>query len=183
MTRTEDSDFVWVRRQWSGTSAQYAVADFQSPHWSQEAGGRGGTQPRQLIFGYVSCDGAVKGEIGHSGSHGPCPHRIKVCALPKDNTSLTMTVLRLSAGTPPPAAATAADRVLTELEDAGGELLNSDLWEKAALSKAHGAEVLGRLEHDGAIESASVMAPNRAGRTQRQVVWRLLRRDAEMTRE
>jgi hypothetical protein len=102
-----DERFVWIRRQWNGTPAKYRRDDFQSPHWSQDSGGRGGRQPRCFIFGYVMCDGSLDGEIGHSGSHGPCPHRIKVCVVAKDNTTFTMTVLRQAAGTPPPAAATA----------------------------------------------------------------------------
>lgn len=168
-----DDGCVWVRRQWNGTSAKYLRADLTGVHWSQNAGGRGGRQPRQMIFGYVSCDGLVDGEIGHSGSHGPCPHSIKVCVVAKDNSSSTMALLRQQAGPPPQGSPSAAQRVIKVLEEAGGEMLNSELWSRALLSKAHGDEVLGRLSHKGLIESDTVTAPNRAGRPQRQKVWRL----------
>jgi hypothetical protein len=174
-----DDGFVWVRRQWDGTPAKYLRDDFQSPHWGQDSGGRGGGHPRYFIFGYIMCDGSNDGEIEHSDFHGPCPHRIKVCVVDKDNTSLTMTVLRVGARIQPPEPAMAADRVLTALEDAGGQLLNTELWTQAKLSKARGNEVLGRLVGNGEIESVDVIAPNVAGRRQHQVAWRLANKPSD----
>ena len=171
-----DDEYVWVRRQWNGSSAKFRWEDFNDPHWSQESGGRGDTQPRLMIFGYVSCQGAIEGEIGHSGSHGACPHRIKVCVVAKDNTSIMMSILTGAANLKgrPPARETEAERVLRALEDNGGELLNRALRSKALLTKAHGDETLGRLVQRGAINSERIMAPNRAGRMQEQVLWRLI---------
>ena len=37
------------------------------------------------VYAYVSCDKALSGEVAHSGVHGDCPHRIKVCILKIDN--------------------------------------------------------------------------------------------------
>lgn len=172
MARDEDG-FVWVRRQSNGSVAKYRREDFSGAHWSQTSGGRGETQSRLFIFGYVMCDSAIEGEVGHSGTHGPCPHRIKVCVVAKDNTEFTMALVHRMAGQPPPAADSAADRVLTALEDAGGELVNVDLWVQARLSKAHGQEVLDRLVRRGAITRDYRKVPNRAGVDQRQLVWTL----------
>jgi len=64
--------------------------------------------------------------------------------------------------------------VLAALEEAGGELRNRDLWEKARLHQDRGYDTLDGLVSQGVIERDWVMAPNRAGQQQRQVVWRLL---------
>lgn len=41
--------------------------------------------PHPLLFGYVWCHQKIEGEVAHSGSHGPCPHNIRVCILKIDN--------------------------------------------------------------------------------------------------
>jgi hypothetical protein len=38
-----------------------------------------------FIYGYIMCTDITEGEIAHSGSHGPCPHSIKICLLKRDN--------------------------------------------------------------------------------------------------
>lgn len=168
---TEET-YIWVRRQWDGTPAKYLWEDFRGAHWDQEAGGRGGRQPQLFIFGYVPCDRAIEGEIGHSGSHGACPHQIKVCVVAKDNTKSIMALLTTDVGPRPSGAGSAANRVLEAL--AGGQLVNRDLWQKARLSKAHGKDVLDRLVSHGEIERVEVTAPNSAGRLQKQVAWKLV---------
>ena len=166
-----------MRRQFNGTAAKYVLSDFTGAHWSQEAGGRGGTQPGPFIFGYVQCDRAVEGEVGHSGSHGPCPHRIKVCVVAKDNTGAVMALPKIKAvghGRPPSAAVSARERILQVLEESKGEpLLNVDLWKRADLSKAHGNQILEGLIKSGEIVSALIYAPNKSGHMQKQRAWTL----------
>ena len=169
---TEEA-YIWVRRQWNGTAAKYHRQDFSGPHWSASAGGRGGNQPRHFVFGYVPCDAAVEGEIGHSGSHGPCPHRIKVCVVAKDNPASVVASVTSEAGPRPSPAPSAADRVVEALGRAGGELLNSELWAQALLTKSNGDSVLTRLVKADRIQSFEKVAPNRAGRPQVQKAWRL----------
>ena len=86
--------YVFVRRQPSDYQiAKYKLDDFEEPHWSRVSGGvKTSMFNMPFIYGYVSCLGSVDGsEVAHSGrfgleNHGPCPHRIKVCALKMDNS-------------------------------------------------------------------------------------------------
>ena len=100
--------FVWVRRQPSGTAARYPLDTLDRPHWSTVSGGRQQRAAGAFIHGYVDCDGALEGEVGHSGSHGPCPHRIKVCVVARDNDAEVMRHLKSTAG--PKAACRERDR-------------------------------------------------------------------------
>jgi hypothetical protein len=59
--------------------ASYAFEAVQEPHWSQLSGGVQRPFPREMICAYVVCNQAHAGEVAHSGLHGECPHRIKVC--------------------------------------------------------------------------------------------------------
>ena len=93
--------FVIVRRQpgqWQ--TATYRLSSFCDPHWGMTSGGVQARMNQPYIFGYVSCQDAVEGEVAHSGeygieNHGPCPHRIKVCALKKDNKDVYKTLLEI----------------------------------------------------------------------------------------
>ena len=94
--------FVFVRRQPADYRiAKYPLSSFENPHWDEVSGGVQTTLFNQsFIYGYVWCDGMIEGELAHSGqlgieNHGPCPHRIKVCALKKDNESQYNTLLAI----------------------------------------------------------------------------------------
>jgi hypothetical protein len=93
-----DTEIV-VRRQWNGTDgAVYRLADVTGFHWSRTSGGSvtgfGRVSPRPMVHAYVWCDGELSGWLAHSGAHGPCPHRIKVCIVAKDNDRTVMTWIK-----------------------------------------------------------------------------------------
>ena len=101
--------FVIVRRQPSDyRTAKYLISSFESPHWDTVSGGiRITLFNQQFIYGYVQCTDAVEGEVAHSGEHGiddhgPCPHRIKVCALRKDNEDVYGILLEMAGPNPNP---------------------------------------------------------------------------------
>ena len=77
---------VWVRRQWNDDrDGKYRLAEVAGWHLSTESGGINQNAPRPFIHAYVQCDKMIQGELAHSGAHGPCPHRIKVCVTKKMN--------------------------------------------------------------------------------------------------
>lgn len=94
--------FVIVRRQPNNyMTAKYLLSSFEDPHWDTVSGGVQTTMfNKPFIYGYVQCTGAVEGEVAHSGVHGSCPHRIKVCALKKDNSEIYSTLLELAGSKP-----------------------------------------------------------------------------------
>lgn len=79
---------VYVRRQWNDHRiAAYRIEDVRGAHWDDISGGVQAPAPQPFIHAYVLCNGMVDGELPHSGMHGgPCPHRIKVVILKKDNS-------------------------------------------------------------------------------------------------
>ena len=79
--------FVYVRRQPSDYRiAKYKLSDFKNPGWRYTSGGIQTTfMGTMSIYGKVWCNGAIEGEVAHSGVHGICPHEILVCVLKKDN--------------------------------------------------------------------------------------------------
>ena len=85
MTNRQD-EIIWVKRSptdWE--SAKYPFEALENPCWGDYAGGLQVPLPYPFIQGYVWCNGMVEGEVAHSGSHGPCPHRIKVCVIKRYN--------------------------------------------------------------------------------------------------
>ncbi|GHV13441.1 hypothetical protein FACS1894219_08240 [Clostridia bacterium] len=93
---------VTVRRQPDNyMTAKYLLSSFQEPHWDWISGGVRTTMFDQpFIYGYVMCTEAEEGEVAHSGTHGSCPHRIKVCALKKDNKDIYTRLLELAGPRP-----------------------------------------------------------------------------------
>jgi hypothetical protein len=79
-------DVITVRRQWSDwRMAKYRRADISDLHWTDVSGGVKVPLPHQFVHGYVLCNAMISGELAHSCSHGPPPHRILVCVLKTDN--------------------------------------------------------------------------------------------------
>jgi hypothetical protein len=104
---TEVEPLVRVRRQWdSGYTAVYHLADLSEVHWAYYSGGVFAPAPWAFLAGYVSCEGAVSGEVRHSGEHGDgCPHSIQVCIVQRDNPPELVALLRAMAGSKPPSLA------------------------------------------------------------------------------
>lgn len=91
---------VVVRRR--PTDDDRAALDFNrlgSVRWSREFGGRGGTSEQLFIMATVRCTDVhdLRGSI-HAGSHGPCPHNIRVVILREDNAPATWDRLEGAAG-------------------------------------------------------------------------------------
>ncbi len=88
LSETEAKAEVNVRRQWN--NHQIATVKFDSIgglHFSSFSGGVGSPSPRPFLYGYISCDEILSGELAHSCLHGRPPHPIKVCIVKKDNES------------------------------------------------------------------------------------------------
>lgn len=86
MKQSDNTKYVIVRRQWNDWQlATYLFSQLDKPHWSRTSGGVMAMAPQPFIHAYVWCDQMVSGELAHSGQHGPCPHKIKVCIVKKDN--------------------------------------------------------------------------------------------------
>ena len=168
----DEARFVWVCRQPGGNAARYRLDDLDGVHWDTVSGGRRQPLPQPFVCGYVDCEDAVEGEVGHSGSHGRCPHRIKVCVVGKDNLPAVMSDLRASAG-PKPRPHSAPERAYDALVAAGPDGLTlAALTNIAALSKQYGKATVDRLERQGRIVKTTEPRPNAAGRRQQQVVLR-----------
>lgn len=97
-----DEDCVWVRRQWNSPfSACYRLSDLRGVRWDRVSGGVHAPTPQPFLHAFVSCQLAVDGELAHSGTHGPCPHSIKVCIVKKDNPAGIFSKLLRLAGPKP----------------------------------------------------------------------------------
>lgn len=73
---------VRVRRHWNDHNEdEVAIEKLEGFHWSSTSGGASVRSPRQMIHAYVWCDEVPN--VSHSGIHGKCPHRIKVCIVKK----------------------------------------------------------------------------------------------------
>ena len=84
---------VKVRRQpddWR--IASYDLSKVQGLRWDNIGGGiqRGSAMH---IYGYVSCDAMIEGELALSCRHGPPPHTIKVCITKKHNEKIWPAIL------------------------------------------------------------------------------------------
>ena len=84
-----DTNIVTVRRQptdWR--AAQYDRAQVSGLHWRNVSGGVNASLPHPFVHGYVLCNAMISGELAHSCSHGPPPHRVLVCLPKKDNPAI-----------------------------------------------------------------------------------------------
>jgi hypothetical protein len=96
----DSESIIHVRRQWNDyRNASYKLADIDGLHWTAYSGGVRQRAPREFLHGYVRCDAMLSGMVAHSGLHGPCPHRIKVCIVKSANPSTFAHLLELC---PPP---------------------------------------------------------------------------------
>ena len=78
-----------VRRQWNDwRHASYRLSQIGGLHWDNMSGGLGASAPQLFMHGYVMCDAMESGELAHSCTHGPPPHRIKVCITKKGNEAV-----------------------------------------------------------------------------------------------
>lgn len=81
---------VNVRRQWNGSDgASYRLQDISGFRWSSVSGGVRRGSPHSSLYAEVDCQGMIDGHLNHSGTHGPCPHSIKVCIVKADNDKRT----------------------------------------------------------------------------------------------
>lgn len=76
--------------------AEYRLCDVWGLHYDCVTGGIGVPTNRTYLFGYVQCDAMIAGELAHSCSHGPPPHRIKVCITKTGNDKQTYARLAAS---------------------------------------------------------------------------------------
>jgi hypothetical protein len=86
MSPIDDDSIIYVRRQptdWKTGSVYYK--DLEDFCWDMITGGTRIKTSNLHLFAYMWCDKVIEGEVAHSGIHGPCPHRIKVCVLKTDN--------------------------------------------------------------------------------------------------
>ena len=167
------TDYLWVRRQQNGTVGKVRLDGFRDRHWSGIAGGRGRPTPGYFIFGYISCDAVLEGEVGHTGSHGPCPHRIKVCVTRKGNDPAIYDMLVAVVG-PKPRFVTNAERALEAIAAAGPDgIRRQDLIWRAHLRGNYGFAPLQRLIDKGQVTLTSETRPNSDGKPQPQHVYRL----------
>ena len=171
---------VRVRRQWNSPEiATYNLGDVSGVHWSAVSGGVFDHAPQPFLHAYVQCDGAIEGEVAHTGSHGPCPHSIKVAIVKKDNPAALIAQLYSTAGPKPPrhkpalvtrvveaiaaSGATGLTRrkVRTEARTAAGVRLPGSFWTE--------------LRRQGVVTTRE-RHPDSAGRTREQYVLRMPRR-------
>lgn len=93
---------VTARRQWNDYRlATFRIDDLDGWHWDTISGGVNAVAPQPFVHAYGWCDGMIHGEIAHSGIHGPCPHRIKLCLTKTDNQAVWSEVLRRAGPRPP----------------------------------------------------------------------------------
>lgn len=80
--------------------------------WSDSTGGAISVQRRagrQMIIVHFDCTDIVEGEVAHSCTHGPPPHRIRACVVKKDNPKATYDRLLEIVGPKPPKPMTNAE--------------------------------------------------------------------------
>ena len=87
MSDKKDDAAIKVRRQWNDRRriATYRLGDISELQWGRTSGGVQARTPQPFVHGYVMCDAMIGGKLAHSCSHGPAPHRIKVCLTRKGN--------------------------------------------------------------------------------------------------
>lgn len=79
-------EYVWVVRQKGDyKKAKVKLSNIQNLRWDEISGGAKIRNGTCALYGYMMCNQIEEGEIGHSGIHGPCPHRIKVLIQKCDN--------------------------------------------------------------------------------------------------
>jgi hypothetical protein len=80
--------------------AECAVADIRRPYWANTYGETPSATGHRFLFGFVSCDAVVSGELAHSCGSETRPHEVQVC-IPKvgnDATAYHLLVSRIGVG-------------------------------------------------------------------------------------
>jgi hypothetical protein len=96
-TKQRERTVVWVRRQFhQRESAAYDLADIEGWHQSDTSGGKHAKANRRYWHGYVWCNAMLEGSVAHSCTHGPPPHRIKVCITRTRNEEAWPAILRVA---------------------------------------------------------------------------------------
>ena len=89
---------VVIRRSWNDDKTAVVLrSDLHDLRMDDTSGGIQKRSPRLMVYGYISCDKIIEGEIAHSGLHGSCPHRIKVVVIGKFNPKKLMDELKAEA--------------------------------------------------------------------------------------
>ena len=97
-----EAETIIVRRHWDDfRQAKFLLSAVDGMHWDNTSGGVGRSSPHMMIYGYVYCDQIIEGELAHSCSHGPAPHRIKVVVVAKDNPPALVKRLKAQCGPKP----------------------------------------------------------------------------------
>ena len=95
------AEIVQIRREWNDRRRASVPFDkLERPHWSWGSGGVFAPAPQPFIHGYVWCTD-VDGDLAHSCTHGPPPHRIKVCVVKKGQEKPVWEKLLAAAGPKP----------------------------------------------------------------------------------
>jgi hypothetical protein len=163
----ENQTFVWVRRDPKNyKTAKYRLADVNQIDWDNVSGGVGGRAGQWFLYGHVQCDQMVEGDLAHSGTHGDCPHEIKICILKTDNDSATYKRLMEITGPRPPREPTCAEDTVAIVRDKqpirGPDLRKELKW------KGHG-----RLTIDGVLPRLVKQKKLTARRAGRALEYRL----------
>jgi hypothetical protein len=152
--------YVWVRRQAGDyKKAKYHFGSLENPHWDTVSGGIQINMPQAYIFGYVMCNEIIEGELAHSGIHGPCPHRIKVCVVKSDNSpDVINKLIEIAGGQPKRYTSKRKHNCITDIMDILGK-------QNAPMSRK---KLLEELEYRGHRESTMVSAIKKSARILRE---------------
>ena len=159
VTSDINGETVRVRRQMGDyRRAEYRLESVTGIHWDRISGGVQTSAPQDLLHGYVSCDGMLQGELAHSGTHGPHPHRIKVCILKVDNSPAVFRHFEQQTGPKPPSGPTCAQdalRIVGQLGEVVGPNLRKKL-EALGHRRMNISVVLPRMEKRKLLSSIRV---------------------------
>jgi hypothetical protein len=92
---------VRIRRQFDDYRiGEVPFSKLWSFQWKRVSGGVQAPAPFPFVSPMVICTD-IKGEIGHSGAHGPCPHEIRVCVNKSDQDPAVWAKILQAAGPKP----------------------------------------------------------------------------------
>ena len=165
--------YLWVRRYPTGTAGKVPLDAFSLAGWGSRSGGLQRNTPGYFIFGYISCEAVIEGNVAHSGSHGWCPHRIKVCVTRSGNDPVVFEALASRSGSKPhfETHAESAIQVITAAGPNGAT--RQDLLRFVRFGGGYWTKALRRLVEKRQVALTTETRPNSIGRPQPQHVYRL----------